>query len=291
MPATLENIALKVKAIGKRNPAYAEVVQWMGDLLSEAVKASESGEFHAPELEFDQEGLLEGWKQGRPFLDPKALSLDWEKIADLYNRLLELVKKREDGRRQAEGLLKAIAESQNGAPVLLRAALASNFTIINASAKALKVDPPVLALLLHLSLRPSLSMIAQAVLERLDVTLWNYGHCPVCGSAPKLAELSGEGGKRRLHCSLCEAAWFYPRIRCPFCENADRKDLSYFRAENEEGLRVDFCNRCNNYLKTIDLRELPGLIIVPLDDIATWHLDIVAGKKMEDRSGSLSRTT
>jgi FdhE protein len=291
MPPDLEDIALKVKTISTRNPAYTEIVQWVGDLLSETVKASDSGEFHLPELNVDQESLRKACTQGRSFLNPEELALDWEKISALYNRLVEVVRKREDGHRQAEGLLKAIEEKHNGTPAVMKAALASNFKAIEASAKAFNIDAPVLALLLHLSLRPSLLLIAQAVLKHLDLSLWNHGHCPVCGSAPRLADLSGEGGKRRLHCSLCEAAWPYPRLRCPFCENDNRKELSYLRAEKEEGLRVDLCGRCNNYLKTMDLREIAGPVILPLDDVATWHLDIIAGKNLEDKGKASSRAT
>jgi len=291
MPPALEDIELKVKTISKRNPAYTEIVQWVGDLLAETVKASESEEYHLPDLNVNQEVLRKAWIQGRSFLNPEELDLDWKKISALYKRLVELVGKREDGRRQAEGLLKAIEENHNGTPVLMKAALSSNYEAIEASAKAFSIDSPVLALLLRLSLRPSLLIISQAVLEHFDSSLWNHGHCPVCGSAPRLADLSGEGGKRRLHCSLCETAWPYPRLRCPFCENDNRKELSYLRAESEEGLRVDLCGRCNNYLKTMDLREITGPVILPLDDVATWHLDIIAGQSLEDKGKVLSRAT
>jgi FdhE protein len=291
MPPDLEDIALKVKTISTRNPAYIEVVQWVGDLLSETVKTSDFRDVHLPELSVDQEDLRKEWIQGRSLLNPEELDLDWKKISALYKRLVELVEKREDGRRQAEGLLKVIEEKHNETPVMMKAALASNFEAIEASAKAFNIDSPVLALLLRLSLRPSLLIIAQAILEHLDLSLWHHGHCPVCGSAPRLADLSGEGGKRRLHCSLCETAWPYPRLRCPFCENDNREELSYLRAESEEGLRVDLCGRCDNYLKTMDLREITGPVILPLDDVATWHLDIIAGKNLEDKSEGLSRAT
>jgi FdhE protein len=291
MKQSLEDIDTKVKAIAARNPVYAEISQWVGDLLSETVKTSDSGKFLLSELNIDKEDLRKRCEQGRSFLNPEELILDWETVSALYKRLVEVVGKREDGRRQAEGLLKAIEETENGIPVVLKAALASNYEAIEASAKALNIDSPVLVLLLHLSLRPSLLIIAQAVLENLDLSLWNNGHCPVCGSAPRLADLSGEGGKRTLHCSLCETAWPYIRLRCPFCENDNRKELSYLRAENEEGFRVDLCGRCNNYLKTMDLREISGPVILPLDDVATWHLDIIASKNLEDKDNASSQAT
>jgi FdhE protein len=286
MTHSLEDINTKVKTIAVRNPVYAEISQWVGDLLSTTVEDSKN--FRLSDLKLDVDPLPEAWYQGKSLLNPEELSLDWEKISALYERLVELVKKREDGHRQAEGLLKAIEEKRNGAPVVMKAVLTSNFEAIEASAKALNVDSPVLALLIRLSLRPSLLIIAQAVLDHLDLNLWNYGHCPVCGSAPGLADLSGEGGKRRLHCSLCETVWSYPRLRCPFCENDNREDLSYLRAESEEGLRVDLCGRCDNYLKTMDLREIAGPIILPLDDVATWHLDIIAQKDLKNQKTTTS---
>ncbi|MEJ2655686.1 MAG: formate dehydrogenase accessory protein FdhE [Desulfobacterales bacterium] len=287
MPQSLEIIESKVKTISARNPAYAEVVQWVGDLLAETVRNNVLNETQLlemnPKLKIGPADKLEAWKQGRSFLTPGELTLDWEKTMALYQRLVELVKKRKDGRRQEKGLLKAIEKMEDGAPLLLKAVLSSDAEAIETMAKAMNIDSPVLSLLLRLSLRPALLILSQAVLKQLDLSLWHYGHCPVCGSAPKLADLSGEGGKRRLHCSLCEAAWSYPRMRCPFCENDNRKALGYLRAEKEEGLRVDLCGRCNHYLKTIDLRELAGPIIVPLDDTATWHLDIIAVKNLEDK--------
>jgi FdhE protein len=286
---SLEDINAKVKVIAVRNPVYAEITQWVGDLLSKTIEASEN--FRPSDFKLDFDPLPETWHQGKSLLNPEELFLDWEKISVLYKHLVELVEKRDDGRQQTEGLLKAIEETENDTPVVMKAALASNYKAIEASAKAFNIDSPVLTLLLRLAMRPSLLIIAQAVLKHLDLSLWNYGHCPVCGSAPRLADLSGEGGKRRLHCSLCETAWSYPRLRCPFCENDNRKELSYLRAESEQGLRVDLCSRCNNYLKTMDLREIAGPVILPLDDVATWHLDIIAGKNLEDKGGAFSRAT
>jgi FdhE protein len=281
MPQNLESIASKVKAIGKRNPVYAEIAQWVGDLLSETVQAA--GKFRLPDLNLDQVPSPEARSQGRSFLDPEGLSLDWEQAGALYKHLVDLLKTRENGRKQAEGLLQALAKDQNGIPKLMKAVLASDFETIETAAREFKIDPPVLTLLLRLALRPALLNVSQAVLEQLDLNQWSYGHCPVCGSAPKLADFSGEGGMRTLHCSLCETAWPYTRLRCPFCENDNMEDLSYLRAESEEGLRVDLCSHCGHYIKTIDLRELPGPIIVPLDDVATWHLDIIAQENLENR--------
>ncbi len=289
MASKVEEITLKVRQIETRNPVYTELAQWVGDLLTTTVKASETFRTSAPNLV--PEKVPATWYQGKPLFNPEELSLDWEPVKNLYRELVQQLKARPEGLRQIEGLEQALVEGPDGTPILMRAVLSSDLNAIEATAKELKIDPPVLALLLHLSMRPALLAAAQAAKSRLDLTKWHYGHCPVCGSAPRLADLSGEGGKRTLHCSLCETAWPYVRLRCPFCENENRKDLSYLKAENEDYLRVDLCSRCGQYLKTIDLRELPGAIILPLDDVATWHLDLIAQENLEDQGSKQSLIT
>jgi FdhE protein len=274
----LEEIAHKVKAIKNQNPSLAQIAQWIGDFLSESVQVT--GKFHTPDLKLDQKQLPDSWFKGKALLDPIKLSLDWEQAGALYKRLLKLVEKSKEGRRQLPGLERAISKDQGNSHSLMKAFLASDFETIETAASAFDVDPSVLILLFRMSLRPALLKVALAVLDRFDLSSWLYGHCPVCGSAPKLASLSSENGKRQLHCSLCETGWFFPRLRCPFCEIDDPENLSYIKAEteNEKGLRVDLCTNCGRYIKTIDLREVPGPVIVPVDDVATWHLDWIVLK-------------
>lgn len=281
MTPSLEQIHAKVKDITARNPVYADISEWVGDLLSITVKTSKS--FDPVVLPFDADAIPETWYQGKSLVQIEELSLNWEQAKDLYKQLVNQIKMTADGQKQVANLIQALDKNSDGTPVLMTSVLASDVDTIQAIASELKVDPPVLTLLLRLSLRPALLEVARAVQDRLDLDRWLHGHCPVCGSAPILADLSGEGGKRTLHCSMCETAWPYTRLRCPFCENDNRDDLSYLKAENEEGLRVDLCSRCGNYLKTIDLRELPGPIIVPLDDAATWHLDLIAQENLKSQ--------
>lgn len=288
MAFDLEDIAVKVQQIGKRNPVYAELSQWVGDLLSTTVRAA--GKLQSSGINLEPANLPETWYQGKSFLNPEELTLDWEQTRDLFQQLVNQVKTKDKGREQAVGLLAALDENLDGTLTLMKSVLKSDFEAIETAAQKLNVDPSLLTLLLRLALRPALVKTAQTVVHELDLNRWGYGHCPVCGSVPKLADLSGEGGKRTLHCSLCETAWPYPRLRCPFCENSNREDLSYLKAESEEGLRVDLCSRCGQHLKTIDLRELPGLIIVPLDDVATWHLDLIAQENLKDEAAGKNST-
>jgi FdhE protein len=274
---SLEDIAAKVETLSSANPAYAEVVSWVGELLSETVRAAE--DFELPP------GVLppaspEASAKGRSLLDPAQLGLDWVAARRLYERLVDMVASQKGGEEQAPALQKALAKDSGDPPGLFKAVLAADYKAMEAVAEEYGATPPVLALLLRLALRPQLVALAQAAGDRDDAQNWNFGHCPLCGSAPRLADLSGEGG-RSLHCSLCETVWSYRRIQCPFCESTEQDDLAYLKAESEPALRVDVCSRCGQYVKTLDLREMGGSVIMVLDDAATWHLDLLVRKHLE----------
>jgi FdhE protein len=128
-------------------------------------------------------------------------------------------------------------------------------------------------------LRPSLRRHALHLQSLLQDLSWHRASCPICGSVPSLAELRGEPGRRYLRCSLCEAAWRVPRLRCPFCATTDYQKLRYLRIEGEPEMRLDFCDACGRYLKT---RILPGGDEEPdpfARDLETIHLDALAREK------------
>ena len=133
MSISLENITAKVQQIGKRNPVYAELSQWVGDLLSTTVKASDK--LHPPDLSLAPEHLPETWYQGKSLLNPAELSLDWEQTKDLYKQLVDQVKTRNEGHKQAESLLKALDEDLDGTPALMKSVLASDLKAIETKAQ------------------------------------------------------------------------------------------------------------------------------------------------------------
>lgn len=114
---------------------------------------------------------------------------------------------------------------------------------------------------------------ARAVCD-VDTESWEAGSCPVCGGAPAVASLEGEGGKRYLVCHRCQWKWRYSRVHCPFCGNSDHEGLGYFTVEEEsENVRVDFCRKCDGYIKTWDMRD--GAEVVPeVQDLFTVRYDL-----------------
>ena len=101
--------------------------------------------------------------------------------------------------------------------------------------------------------------------------------CPFCGSKPQLAVLrpEGDGGKRFLLCSLCGTEWFFRRVLCPNCAEENKERLPVFIAQEFDYVRVDACDTCHTYIKSIDLSK-NGNAVPVVDELATVSLNLWA---------------
>lgn len=93
--------------------------------------------------------------------------------------------------------------------------------------------------------------------------------CPLCGSRPLLGVLhqEGDGAKRFLLCSFCLQEWEFRRILCPTCGEEAEDKLPVFIAEDFPHIRVETCDNCKFYLRTIDLTK-NGNAAPIVDDLA-----------------------
>ena len=101
--------------------------------------------------------------------------------------------------------------------------------------------------------------------------------CPVCGALPQLVILrpEGEGARRSLLCSFCLREWAFRRVLCPSCGELDKEKLPYYIADQCKHVRVEACDTCHRYLKSVDL-SLDGLAVPLVDEVALTALDIWA---------------
>ena len=104
--------------------------------------------------------------------------------------------------------------------------------------------------------------------------------CPLCGARPQLGVLrpEGDGARRSLVCSLCATEWQYGRIQCPACGEGSETHLAIYIAEEWPHVRVEACDTCHVYMKTVDLTK-SGLAVPVVDEIAAVPLDLWAREK------------
>jgi len=137
-----------------------------------------------------------------------------------------------------------------------------------------QTDKAISGFLIYNSLKPSLTMFSDSISALLDKEKeWNKGYCPVCGSMPELSTFE-ENGKRFLTCGFCTHKWESKRIYCPFCENTDHETLQYFEIEGEEEYRVDVCDKCQKYIKTVDIKKTSRTVYLPLENQSTPYIDL-----------------
>ena len=101
--------------------------------------------------------------------------------------------------------------------------------------------------------------------------------CPLCGCKPIVGVLrsEGDGGKKSLICMLCSHEWPFRRIYCPACGEEREPQMAFYSAPEIAHVRVDVCDTCHTYLKSVDLTKT-GLAVAVVDELATLALDLWA---------------
>jgi FdhE protein len=104
--------------------------------------------------------------------------------------------------------------------------------------------------------------------------------CPFCKRKPGVGVLRplGDGGQRSLVCSFCLAEWEFRRIVCPGCGEENYAKLPVYTAEELKHVRVECCDSCRSYIKTVDLTK-SGLGEPIVDEMASIPLDLWAQKQ------------
>lgn len=271
--ADLKPLTAKAKYLKNRWPIYAEIIDWLVDLLSEAFSVEER--LCSPQTPWDHNRLSQRFRAGEPLFEAGTIPIDMESCRDLFAILVTMTERRHG---KLEPLGSMLSGSSNEVRFILSAVLACESKNLESVCRRHGADASLFTLLMRLALRPSLRQLSKRAEAELDLAGWSSGRCPVCGAWPSLAKL-GEGDKPRiLFCSLCETSWPFSRLECPFCRNDQADSLSYLYAEEEKDLSVDLCERCGQGIRTLGTKHHGAPVIPILDELVISHLAIAATK-------------
>lgn len=105
------------------------------------------------------------------------------------------------------------------------------------------------------------------------------GHCPFCGGVPWIgSRRSGsdmDGAQRFLGCALCGGDWPVNRIECPSCGEGNPEKLPTFQSDLHPSVRIEACETCHRYVKSIDL-TVDGRLVPEVDDLLSLSMDVWA---------------
>jgi len=271
----LNKLEKRIQSLKEKNPHYAEILDFYYKVRQCQERINLSLKIVPIPLKKEWKDLLK--KEDFPLLQRQGFPIDLESSVQLFKSLCQVAKKANpfisEQTKRIEGILE---EREVDLGPFLRDGLDEKK--IEKTAEDFHVDKKVLAFLMQNSTKPSIEASRTTVQDQVEAETWLKGYCPVCGSLPFLSLLKEETGKRFLVCSFCSHEWRAERISCPFCENKEPGSLQFFQAEGEELYRIDLCEKCHQYIKTIDARVIE-VLDPSLEDLATLHLDLVASKK------------
>jgi FdhE protein len=134
---------------------------------------------------------------------------------------------------------------------------------------------PLREVLARAFLQPYAEFLAAAQLP--PVLAMTVCRCPRCNSLPLLGVLrpEGDGAKRFLLCALCSQEWEFRRILCAHCGEEEEGKLPVYVAEQFPHIRMECCESCKHFLRTIDLTK-DGNAVPIVDDLAAIPLSLWA---------------
>jgi len=275
MEKKLEKLKKRIQQLKKKRPGYKEILNFYQKVREEQEKIKPTLKLQRIHIKKEWKELLA--KEGFPLLERKDFPIDIEASINLFQSLCQIGK---DANPHMAEQVKKIEEAIENKRIDRKKLLRESVEDAKAEqiANELGLDKRIFSFFIQESIRPSIEAGIEKISNELETETWLKGFCPICGSLPHLSLLKEEVGKRSLLCSFCGYQWRIERLFCPFCNNKEQGSLHYFHGEGEETYRIELCDKCRQYIKTIDLRNIeePDLI---LEDLATLHLDILASQK------------
>lgn len=219
--------------------------------------------------------------QGMPLLGRGNFPYDAAQAKELLDRVIELL--RGAGGPLADGAAAARAALDSGEldpDELFRRFMEDDHDFFAPWAERMPGAPKTLSFLAFCALGPSIEAVARMLADKLpDMKVPEVGTCPICGSLPLISSLEEKQGFRHATCSFCRHHYRIKRIACPVCGEEEQKKLTFFTVDEEPGFRVDVCETCKTYIKTIDFRDLDRVAVPILDDLDSLALDYVAANQ------------
>jgi FdhE protein len=154
--------------------------------------------------------------------------------------------------------------------------LAGDPHMVAERAAAFDLDVGVATTLLRWTLLPLLEQYGKQLAPLREHTPWQHGYCPTCGAWPLFAEQRGIEQRRYLRCGVCATDWAFERILCPFCGTRHHANIHYLFEAGHDGARAVTCERCHGYFKQINALVPTATVMLPVADLQTVHLDLVA---------------
>jgi len=277
----LETSRLERKLAQLRKKSYisAELIDLLDEVSHLQLVALPEAEVSLPP---DSElAAPEAVLRGVSLINRENFPFDATQAEALLQKLLGLVGKADGPLAEGARIVAEALDKGDLTPAeLFRRFLDDDSAFFGRWAERMPEAPRTLPFLAQAAMGPSIEAAAALLAEKLpEVKVQPVGTCPVCGAMPLISSLEEKEGFRHATCSFCRHHYRIKRIGCPVCGEDDHTKLTFFTVDEEPGFRVDVCESCKSYVKTIDFRNLDRVALPVLDDLDSLALDYVAANQ------------
>ena len=224
------------------------------------------------------------WSIGMPLINSENIQFNEEIISALLQALtplLRIIEEYNDG-MSFDILIDTVCNSNDLIREYTGNLLKGDIEALKRTAEINKVGVDEFIFILVNWLKPIMALLTDIGKDKINNDEWLMNNCPFCGYFPDMAKIVGSmDGKRFLHCALCENEWGYKRLCCTICGNENSDTLGFFQTETETTYRIDYCDKCKGYIKSISISKFqsPDKFDLTVENIITPHLDSLAMAK------------
>jgi len=275
---TSDQIERAAESLMDLRSAYRAILDFYKQIF--IAQENSKKDIHIDPIQISEEMLSIKADEEFPLINLSEFAIDVKASRLLLIKICNIVKETNENMAfTANTILKAIDDGEFDSDSLFFGLIKEDDSVFEETAEKYSIKKADLGFIIYNSIKPSLSLCAEQLSTHLEKNQpWSKGYCPVCGSHPSLSIFEGEGGARFLFCGFCGHKWSSKRLYCPFCDNMDSDTLGYLYSEQEGEYRIDLCEKCKKYIKTIDIRKTNRMIYPPFEQVATLHLDIKAAE-------------
>jgi len=299
----------RINSIKTSYPMYDELLTFFEKIVTKQYEFKQQIQIGSFVPDIEESKAKKKIEECIPLLEDEEFEIDFDSTSQLFDALGEIAKSQNKHLKDEIQKIERTFKKQNlKSPTtvglqeeLFHKVAHNNLDYIDKISNEFSLNKEVLTLLTLNSVKPSIELIAHRLKNLVNMESWSGISCPICGSPPAISFLRGEEGRRILFCSFCSTEWQGKRMMCYHCGNSEYQTLRYFYTQEddnpltpvaevsklrsrscktsgkgEEKYRIDVCDKCNHYLKTLDSRKFNGEIFPSVEGIATLHLDILA---------------